>query len=217
MALWDDYGVMWNPYASPSTDVVLGLAYGPGVISVSATSAQSTVRKHDAQALEVVSATVPGAYVPRGAAEDASGAVLVLTGAGTEVSGLWVDLTRGTSGQPFAIGTATSVFARPLLGGGVAVRLDSSWAGMMTPGDSTLHPAPAWLGGSSDFVPVRAGKAYALLKAGNAVDLVSVQGNACGTVTFPGVTSVAIGLDGSVVGSTGQQGCTKFVWRDVLR
>jgi len=125
VALWDDYGVMWNP-SLPSTDVVLGLAYGPGVISVSATSAQSTVRKHDAQALEVVSATVPGAYVPRGAAEDASGAVLVLTGAGTEVSGLWVDLTRGTSGQPFAIGTATSVFARPLLGGGVAVRLDSS-------------------------------------------------------------------------------------------
>ncbi|OLC78368.1 MAG: hypothetical protein AUH83_02445 [Deltaproteobacteria bacterium 13_1_40CM_4_68_19] len=56
-----------------------------------------------------------------------------------------------------------------------------------------------------------------LLKAGNAVDLVSAQGDACGKVTFPGVTSVAIGLDGSVVGSTGQQGCTKFVWRDVLR
>jgi len=106
----------------------------------------------------------------------------------------------------------------------------------MTPGDSTLHPAPAWLGGSSDFVPVRAGKAYALLKASNTVDLVSAQGDACGKVTFPGVTSVAIGLDGSVVGSTfpgvtsvaigldgsvvgstGQQGCTKFVWRDVLR
>src|SRR3989454_3811182 len=95
VALWDDYGVMWNP-SLPSTDVVLGLAYGPGVISVSATSAQ-------------------------------------------------------------------------------------------------------------------------LLKAGNAVDLVSAQGDACGKVTFPGVTSVAIGLDGSVVGSTGQQGCTKFVWRDVLR
>jgi hypothetical protein len=128
-----------------------------------------------------------------------------------------VDLTHGTSGQPFAIGSANAVVARPLLGGGIAVRLDSSWAGIAKPGDSTLHPAPAWLGNSSDFVPVRAGKAYALLKATNTVDLVSVQGNACGTVTFPGVSSVAIGLDGSVVGSTGQKGCTKFVWRDVLR
>ena len=216
VALWDDYGVMWYP-SPPSTNVMLGPAYGPGVISVSATSAQSTVRKHDAQALEIVSATVPGAYVPRGAAEDASGAVLVLTGGGTEVSALWVDLTKGTGGRPFSIGSAAAVIARPLLGGGVAVRLDSSWAGIIQPGESTLRPAPAWLGDSSDFVPVRAGKAYALLKAGNTVDLVSVQGNACGKVTFPGVSSVAIGVDGSAVGSTGQKGCTKFVWRDILR
>ena len=210
----------WTLYAEPTFGAVvnvLGPAFGPGVISLATTTADLTVRKHDAQASEGPSVTVPGSFTARTAAEDASGAVLVLTGAGTEVSGLWVDLTRGTSGQPFAIGTATSVFARPLLGGGVAVRLDSSWAGMMKPGDSTLHPAPAWLGGSSDFVPVRAGKAYALLKASNTVDLVSAQGDACGKVTFPGVTSVAIGLDGSVVGSTGQQGCTKFVWRDVLR
>src|SRR2546428_5962949 len=129
VALWDDYGVMWYP-SPPSTNVMLGPAYGPGVISVSATSAQSTVRKHDAQALEIVSAMVPGAYVPRGAAEDASGAVLVLTGSGTEVSALWVDLTKGTGGRPFPIGSATAVIARPLLGGGVAVRLAPSSAAM---------------------------------------------------------------------------------------
>jgi len=196
---------------------VLGPAFGPGVISLATTTADLTVRKHGAQASEGPSVTVPGSYTARAAAEDASGAVLALTGTGTEVSGLWVDLTHRASGQPFAIGSASAVIARPLLGGGVAVRLDSSWAGIIQPGDSTLHPPPAWLVGSSDFVPVRAGKAYALLKAGNTVDLVSVQGNACGTVTFPGVGSVAIGLDGSAVGSTGEKGCTKFVWRDVLR
>ena len=196
---------------------VLGPAFGPGVISLATTTADLTVRKHGAQASEGPSVTVPGSYTARAAAEDASGAVLALTGTGTEVSGLWVDLTHRASGQPFAIGSASAVIARPLLGGGIAVRLDSSWAGIIQPGDSTLHPPPAWLVGSSDFVPVRAGKAYALLKAGNTVDLVSVQGNACGTVTFPGVGSVAIGLDGSAVGSTGEKGCTKFVWRDVLR
>jgi len=211
----------WTLYAEQSLPGVAAAAMGPtfgsGVISLSATSTELTVRKHDPQAAEVVSATVPGAYVPRGAAEDASGAVLALTGSGTELSGLWVDLTKGTSGRPFSVGSAAVVIARPLLGGGVAVRLDSSWAGIIQPGESTLRPAPAWLDDSSDFVPVRAGKAYALLKAGNTVDLVSVQGNACGKVTFPGVSSVAIGVDGSAVGSTGQKGCTKFVWRDILR
>src|SRR5207245_10909931 len=130
----------WTLYAEQSLPGVAAAAMGPtfgsGVISLSATSTELTVRKHDPQAAEVVSATVPGAYVPRGAAEDASGAVLVLTGSGTEVSALWVDLTKGARGQPFAIGTATSVFARPLLGGGAGVRLDASWAGMMTPRDS---------------------------------------------------------------------------------
>jgi hypothetical protein len=216
VALWNAGGDIQNSSVA-SPNFTLGPAYGPGVISVAATSTQSTVRKHDAQAFEILSATLSGAYVPRGAAEDASGEVLMLTGSGTEVSGLWVDLTKGTSGRPFSIGSAAAVIARPLLGGGVAVRLDSSWAGIIQPGESTLRTAPAWLGDSSDFVSVRAGKAYALLKAGNTVDLVSVQGNACGKVTFPGVSSVAIGVDGSAVGSTGQKGCTKFVWRDILR
>jgi len=206
-----------EPTVSGAPAAALGPAFGSGVISLSATSTELTVRKHDPPGLEGPSATMPGAYVPRGAAEDASGAVLALTGSGTELSGLWVDLTKGTSGRPFSVGSAAAVIARPLLGGGVAVRLDSSWAGIIQPGESTLRPAPAWLGDSSDFVPVRAGKAYALLKAGNTVDLVSVQGNACGKVTFPGVSSVAIGVDGSAVGSTGQKGCTKFVWRDILR
>jgi len=212
----------WDFYAAQSfpgtVAAVMGPAFGFGVISLSATSMELTVHKHDAQAFEIPPArTVPGAYVPRAAAEDASGLVLALTGSGTEVSGLWVDLTKGTSGRPFSVGSGAAVSARPLLGGGVAVRLDSSWAGIIQPGESTLRPAPAWLGDSSDFVPVRAGKAYALLKAGNTVDLVSAQGNACGKVTFPGVSSVAIGVDGSAVGSTGQKGCTKFVWRDILR
>jgi hypothetical protein len=213
--------MFWNLSAEPTpsgvTAAALGPAFGSGVISLSVTTTELTVHKHDAQGVEGPSAKIPGAYVPRGAAEDASGAVLALTGSGTEVSGIWVDLASGKSGRPFSIGSAAAVRARPLLGGGVAVRLDSSWAGVIQPGESTLRPAPAWLGDSSDFVPVRSGKAYALLKPGNTVELVSVQGNACGKVTFPGVSSVAIGVDGSAVGSTGQKGCTKFVWRDVLR
>lgn len=214
VTFWD-FNAEPTPSGAPAA--TLGPASGSGVISLSATSTALTVRKHDAQGLEGPSLTIPGAYVPRGAAEDASGAVLALTGSGTEVSGLWVDLTQGTSGRPFSIGSAAAVIARPLLGGGVAVRLDSSWAGIIQPGESTLRPAPAWLGDSSDFVPVRAGKAYALLMPGNTVDVVSVGGNACGKVTFPGVSSVAIGVDGSAVGSTGQKGCTKLVWRDILR
>src|SRR5437016_2768499 len=123
VALWDGYG---NVDGAPvligySGSVVLGRSLGGGVISLWADSTGLTVRKHDAQAAEVASATVSGSFTPRATAEDASGAVLAITGPRSAVSGLWVDLAKKTAGQPFSIGTATSILARPLLGGGVAV------------------------------------------------------------------------------------------------
>ncbi|MGZ6125294.1 MAG: hypothetical protein ACXWLR_10075, partial [Myxococcales bacterium] len=193
-------------YASPvgSGAVVLGPAAGSGVVSLAATSTALTVRKHDAGASEVASANISGAFVPRAAAEDAGGSVLALTGAGSEVSGLWVDLAKGTAGQPFPIGTGSSVRARPLFAGGVAVQIDGRWAGIAQPGEVAIRSAPAWLGSAADFAPARSGKAYALFpRSGSTVGIVSAQGNACGAVAFPGVSSVALGEDGTVAGATG--------------
>jgi len=216
---------LWDSNATPHTEpvgttgaVVLGRAFGPGVISLSTSSNALTVRKHDAGAVELASAIVTGAFTPRAAGEDASGVVLALTGSGTTISGVWVDLAKRTAGQSFAVGTGSTVSARPVLGGGVAVQLDGRWAGSVGPGESALQPAPAWLGNVADFVPVRGGKAYALLpQSGNVVGIVSPAGTSCGSVTFPGVSNVSVGLDGSAIGATGTRGCTKVVWRNVLR
>jgi hypothetical protein len=219
VTLWDSGGTVLNTaLVGTAGAVVLGRASGSGVISLSASSIALTVRKHDAGANELLTAIVPGAFTPRAVAEDVSGVVLALTGAGTTVSGLWVDLAKGTAGQSFAVGTGSAVSARPLLGGGVAVQLDGRWAGSVVPGESALRTAPPWLGNVADFVPVRGGKAYALLpQSGNVIGIVSPQGTSCGSVTFPGVSNVSVGLDGSAIGGTGARGCTKVVWRNVLR
>ena len=221
------YGVAtyWDRYAdgalAPGNAAALGRAYASGVVAFSTSSAGLTARKLDVQdklLVEVASATVTAAGAPIGGAEDASGAVLALTASGSGVSGLWIDLAKATAGPTFAIGTGAAVSARPLLGGGVAVQLDGRWTATVKPGETTPLAGPSWAGDAADFVPVRGGKAYALMpSAGSAIQIVTPQGNSCGSVTFRGVTSVFVGLDGSVVGSTGASGCTKVVWRNVLR
>jgi len=211
-----DFGGVFTPVGSGP--VVLGPAWGAGAVSLSADSAGLTVRKHDATAAEVGSATISGAAKPLAAAEDASGAVLALVGNGSEVSGVWIDLTRQSAGKAFAVGTGSAARARGLLGGGIAVQIDGRWVGVAHTGDPTLAGTPAWLADAADFAVARGGKAYATVpKSGGAVGIASPQGSACGTVNFAGASSIAIGVDGTAVGSTGPRGCTKFVWRSALQ
>ncbi len=218
VALFTQGGELMNPTPIGSGPVVLGPAFESGVISLSATATALTVRKHDAGAFEVASATVSGAFVPVAAAEDASGAVLAVTGSAGTLSGAWVDLSKGTSTQPFMIAAGSTARLRALQGGGVAVQIDGRWTGLAQPGQPVLQTAPAWLGDAADFVVARGAKAYALLpKTGNAVGIATPQGTSCGTISFPGVSSLSAGVDGTVVGATGVRGCTKFVWRNVLR
>ena len=216
VTVWDGYG---KGDLKSTAATAIGPAFGSGAIALSADSASLTVTKVDAQAVnEVGSATVAGTFTPLTAAEDSGGAVLALTGNGSAVSGIWVDMAKQTAGQPFAVGTATSVKARPLLGSGIAIQLDGRWAGVVRPGEAALRPPPAWLGDSRDFIPARGGSAYAVMPvSGNSLGIVSAQGNSCGSIGFPGVTDVSVGIDGTVVGSTGTAGCTKYVWRNVLR
>ena len=220
VAGWDAFGNNWPVFAAGGAVgmVAVSPAQGDGAIVFSADSAGLRVRSLDATLTEIASLTIAGTFTPRGGAQDASGAVLALVGTGSSVSGIWVDLAKGTAGAPFSLGSATRVLARPLLGGGVAIRLDGRWSALLQPGDASLHAAPAWLRDGTDIRTVRAGKAYALVpQAGSSIDLVSPQGNLCGTMPFPGVTSVSVGADGSVVGSSGPSGCTKVFWRNALR
>ncbi len=191
---------------------------GDGILVFAATASSLSVRRLDGSMVETASATVNGSFVPRSGALDASGAVLALTGSGNAVSGMWIDLAQGTAGAPFAIGTAAQVAAVPLLGGGVAIQLDGHWAALLQPGQSTLNPPPAWLRDGTQVAMVRGGTAYALVPAsGNGIDIVSPRGNACGTVTFSGANTVAVGRGGAVIGSTGARSCTKIFWQNALR
>ncbi|HZR08499.1 MAG TPA: hypothetical protein VFA79_07945 [Myxococcales bacterium] len=218
VALFTQGGEPTNPAPIGSGPVVLGPAYAGGVISLFATSTALTVRKHDAQAFEVASATVSGAFLPVAAAEDSTGTVLAITGSAGTLSGIWVDMAKQVATQPFTIATGSAARARPLQGGGIAVQVDGRWTGLVEPSQPGVQPPPAWLADAADFAVVRGAKAYALIpKTGTAVGIVSTQGNSCGTVAFPGVSSITVGVDGTVLGATGARGCTKFVWRNVLR
>jgi hypothetical protein len=216
VTFWDEYG---GPTPASTAATVVGPAFASGGIALSADAQALSVTKVDASGEALPpSASVSGAFTPLGAAEDATGAVLALVRSSAGVAGLWVDLTKGTATQPFSVGTGTNVKARPLLTGGIAIQLDGRWAGIAQPGESTLHPPPAWLGDAADFLPALAAKAYAVIpNGGSTVGIVSAQGNSCGSVKYPGVSSVSIGIDGTVVGSTGTAGCTRYVWRGALR
>jgi hypothetical protein len=195
----------------------IGPRFNGGVVALSADSSGLTVARIDAALNEIGSATVAGTFTARGAAEDASGAILALTGSGTALTGFWVDLAKGSATETFPLDSATSIVARPLLRGGIALQLDGRWT-VVPAGDRSAQPAPSWLGGAAEFAPARGGKAYAVVpRSGNVVGIVTPEGNACGSVTFPGVSSVSVGSEGTVVGSTGARGCTKFVWRGALR
>jgi len=212
-------GELENPVPLGGGAALLAPAFADGAISLSAGPGSLTVRKHGADATALGTATIQGAWVPLAAAEDAGGLVLALASdGGGGVSGFWVNLASGTAGQPFTAGAGSAAFARPLQGGGVAVRIDGRWAGIVRPGQSTPQEPPAWLGDAADFALARGGKAYALLPgSGNTVGIASLQGSFCGTVAFPGVSAISLGSDGTVVGATGTRGCTKYVWRGALR
>lgn len=219
VAEFDEGGVFAHVATGGQTGMIaLAPVDGDGILVFTGDASGLTARKLDGSLVETGSATVAGTFVPRSGAQDASGAVLALIGSGNAVSGIWIDLARGTAGAPFAIGTGTQIAAVPLLGGGVAIQLDGHWAALLEPGQSTLHPAPAWLRDGAQLAVVRGGAAYALVPAtGDGIDIVSPQGNACGTVTFPGANTLALGRGGAVIGSTGARSCTKIFWQNALR
>lgn len=215
---FDAGGGVGNPPVPPvgvESDAFLAPGWHGGAVVLSTTSAGLRVRRFTAALNETASAIISGSYTVRGGADEASGAVLALVGSGTSVQGLWVDLAKGTAGAPVPLGSATSAIARSLVGGGVAIRLDGRWASVALPSGS-ITAAPSWMAQDTDFAPVRGEKAYAVMHGNGAVDLVSIQGTSCGASKFPAV-DLAVGLDGTVIGATAANGCTKVFWPALLK
>ena len=218
--LWDAYGSPKNFVAVDARPVLVpGYASGTIAFGTAGTSGL-TVHRVAATGSETAAGTAPvsGTFLIRGGAEERSGAVVVVFEEAGGERFIWFDPALRVSLARSDLGPVVhEALARPLIGGGVAVRLDGHWAATLQPGDATVHPPPAFLGDSTDFAPARGGQAYAVWQPGrSAVELVSAAGNSCGTLTFAGVSGVSLGQDGTVIGAT-SAGCTKVFWHAALK
>ncbi len=112
---------------------------------------------------------------------------------------------------------------RPLIGGGAAVQVDGAWVAVARSAVGSADDPPAWLASHPhhDLQIIRQNTAYALIpKSGasprNALELFSGAGERCGAVTFP-TEGLSMGMEGTVIGSSGEGGCTHDVWSGLLR
>jgi hypothetical protein len=189
-----------------------------------------TVRRFGEDGSAISSGSGTGGCAFLAAASAPGGVSLVLvsafdgTGSATQdILGRWFsgDGTPLTGQFVLARATSPSIMLRTLANGEVAVQNFGHWMGVLDAnGGMTLKSVPAWLADDHDFTIVRQGKAYARIpKTGtrNHLDLFSVQGNLCGTATFPGVGGLAIGADGTVIGASGANSCTKTWWSGLLK
>ena len=161
---------------------------------------------------------------------DANGSTfLIFSGArdvgfGTDIVGRWFDAAAHSQTDFFAVanGSPQRLAVRALVGGGVAVQIDGTWVATIASGANSVSAPPPWLSENPnhDFTVVRSRRAYAVLPRGsgdpNAITMYSARGNLCGTVTFP-VGGLTSGLDGSVIGASGKNGCTKTWWPGLLK
>jgi hypothetical protein len=136
---------------------------------------------------------------------------------------------------------STEIALVPLIGGGVAVRRDGIWAGVIAVDATRLDPAPAWLAAipDSDLRVVEAGGAWARTRrrpgSGDSddrrIDLHAPDGTYCGAIEVPAYGGdrgrrMSIGLDGTIIQLTarpappphrGSTRCDYRIWPQLLR
>jgi hypothetical protein len=143
----------------------------------------------------------------------------------SEVVGRWFDAhgTPLTSWFTVASGIdpGTDVELMTAALSGVLVGLDGEWKLVVESTNTNVFPAPGILGTPflSRWTLVRGGRAYAAFFNGQffeQLNLVSAEGDLCGTFSFSGGV-VFIGGDGTLVSTSGQNGCTQTVYPQLLR
>jgi hypothetical protein len=215
--LWSGSGEIKNfaPFSSSNASVGVAPGFPGGVVMVQNGSGGLLVTSFDAlsNAVKTVSGSAPAGAAVLAAAQDQAGPVLAVLSNG---QGIWTDLTAGTTGTPFSLGSGSTPVARALIGGGVAVRMDGHWTAIVNPSNTILLPPPAWMVDGSDLAIARAGKAYAVTTGSNVISL-AVGQTTCGSITLPGVTNAAVGIEGTVIGSSGPAGCSKVFWSKLLQ
>jgi hypothetical protein len=161
---------------------------------------------------------------------DMKGAALVVVwpgsavGNGGKAAGRWFDASLSPTTDWFSLpGNGDRPMLRPLVNGGAALQAGGAWVAMLASGKSGWDAPPSWLASRSgtDLTIVRQGRAYALIpKSGsslprNRLELFTPQGEHCGAGTFPG-DGLSLGLDGTVIGSSGEGGCQITWWPSVV-
>ncbi|HEY2030598.1 MAG TPA: hypothetical protein VGH20_15470 [Myxococcales bacterium] len=188
-----------------------------------------TLTRFDAQANTSASTRV-GAVPNVTAVVDAKGQTLVVVSPGSAVgvsSGLaarWFDAQLAPLTPFFAApGGGGAVALRPLASGGAALQVGGAWVGTSQSGAASFDAAPDWLTSHAnyDLQVIRGGSGYALIpRAGaaphDALDFVAATGESCGRVTFP-TAGLSIGPDGTVIGSSGPDGCSMSWWPGLLK
>jgi hypothetical protein len=119
-------------------------------------------------------------------------------------------------------GTRSNPWLRPLIGGGIALQIEGNWVAMSPGGKAVSTAVPDWLAARSNFdiEIVRGGRAHALIPKWpvpdrSTIPLYSPTGSHCGDATFP-QPNVTVGIDGTVISSTGDDACTITWWPHVL-
>jgi hypothetical protein len=179
----------------------------------------------------VVSRAVSDKFVNAVGAVDANGRVIVVVWPGSALGlnggavGRWFDASLNPTTDWFALPTdGNRPFVRPLIGGGVAVQSSNgTWVAAVGSNQAGFGNPPQWLASNPkhDFMIVRQGRAYALIaKFGSSgprgdIQLVAASGDACGTGSFAGA-GLSVGHDGTVIASSGSDGCTMAWWSGAL-
>ncbi|HZR07009.1 MAG TPA: hypothetical protein VFA79_00405 [Myxococcales bacterium] len=173
----------------------------------------------------------PGASAEIGDAAAAAGIVdfqnraLIAVSQGGAYAARWYDANLKPAAAPFTLpgSGGSKPVVRPLLGGGAAIQIDGAWVAVTQSGAGSAEPAPQWLASHPNFDLqfIRQARAYALIPRSGApardtLDLYSGAGERCGSVKFP-VDGLSMGPDGTVIGSSGDAGCTHAFWSGLLR
>jgi hypothetical protein len=156
---------------------------------------------------------------------DAQGRALIVVASGGSSTARWYDGGLKSASAPFAIRASASgaPVLRPIIGGGAAVQVNGAWVALVRSGVGSADDPPAWLAAHPNFdlQIIRKNGGYALIpRSGasprNALELFSGGGERCGAVTFP-TDGLSMGPEGTVIGSSGEGGCTHEVWSGLLR
>ena len=225
--------VFWAPDGTAARRTALGNgcsaqafdAGGTGALVLVRCGSKLTAHRFDAQGARAASAALGDVSSAAGVI-DVLGRTLIVTGQGGAVSARWYDANLGPASDAFAIdarGSSSQPILRQLVGGGAAIQVDGAWVATVRSGNAGADSAPEWLSSHANFdlAIVRQQRAYALVPRAGAsphdtLDLYSGAGERCGSVKLP-VDGLSLSPDGTVIGSSGDGGCTHSFWTGLLR